>query len=151
MADPTAGDGGIPSANEDELLAASDAFLVELAQIEGLERRKRATSPTDPDRLSLAHEVEDRTLGLVGLSRYQTRLIEMDAEALSLGRSSPRAPGVILKEWRAAERELRDARSVMGRASDATDRLRDEHGNGPSPITARRAAADRRSWVGRRS
>jgi hypothetical protein len=41
---------------------------------------------------------------------------------------APRRPNVILGEWRAAERTLRDARVAMEQASDVAERLRNEHG-----------------------
>lgn len=116
------------AASENELLASSDKFLSQLAEIDGLERKKRVKLPEDDERLTLAREIEDLTLGLVGLSRYQTRLVEMARQSLDMAVAEPRLPRVVMSEWRDAERTLRDARDAMERASDTADRLRDEHG-----------------------
>jgi hypothetical protein len=115
------------SANEEELLRSSDVFLTELDRVDVMERRKREMSGSDDERVPLAHEIEDATIGLVGLSRYQTRLVEMESQSLGGADGSGRKPAVILEEWRAAERSLRDARTVMERATDAADALREEH------------------------
>lgn len=115
------------SATERELQRASAEFLGELGRIDGLERRKREMPARDDQRLPLANEIEDATIGLVGLSRYQTRLIEMEKQSLGQAGQDGRVPAEILEEWRAAERDLRDARVVMERATDVADDLRDEH------------------------
>ena len=115
------------SVDEQELQRSSDEFLGELERIDGMERRKRDMSALDDQRVPLAHAIEDATIGLVGLSRYQTRLIEMEHQAASDGGQPSRKPAHILDEWRAAERALRDARSAMERATDMADSLRDEH------------------------
>jgi hypothetical protein len=86
-------------------------------------------SPRDDERLPLAHEIEDATIGLVGLSRYQTRLIELEKQSIGEEGQPGRKPADILEEWRAAERVLRDARAAMERASDIADGLREEHRN----------------------
>lgn len=115
------------SANEEELQRSSGEFLSEIDRIDEMERRKRALSASDDQRVPLAHEIEDATIGLVGLSRYQTRLIEMQQQAVGAARQPSRKPVEILDEWRVAERALRDARAAMERATDAADSLRDEH------------------------
>ena len=115
------------TATEQELQRSSDHFLAELGRIDGMERRKRDLPATDDEGLPLAHEIEDGSIGLVGLSRYQTRLVEMAQEARGVADSPTRKPAVILGEWRAAERALRDARSLLERASDSADSLREEH------------------------
>jgi hypothetical protein len=115
------------SANEQELQRSSEEFLGELGRIDGLERRKREMPAQNEERLPLAHEIEDATIGLVGLSRYQTRLIEMEKQSLGEAARDGRLPAEILEEWRAAERTLRDARVLMERATDAADQLRSEH------------------------
>jgi hypothetical protein len=115
------------SANEQELQRSSQEFLGELERIDGMERRKREMPPRDDERAPLAHEIEDATIGLVGLSRYQTRLVEMEQQSLGEVGQSIRKPARILDEWRAAERDLRDARAALERATDLADGLRAEH------------------------
>jgi hypothetical protein len=115
------------SATEQELQRFSDMFLTELDRVEGMERQKREMTGRDAARVPLAHEIEDATIGLVGMSRYQTRLIEMESQALGAPEVDKRTPTVILDEWRAAERTLHDARTAMERATDLADGLRDEH------------------------
>jgi hypothetical protein len=127
VADPDASGTGT-STNERELQRSSQAFLAELAHIERLEQRKREMSAGDDARVPLAHEIEALTVGLLGLSRYQTRLIELESLSLGTAQPDPRKPAAILAEWRDAERALRDARAAMERAADAAERLRHEHG-----------------------
>jgi hypothetical protein len=115
------------SQDEQELQRSSHEFLGELERLEGMERRKRAMAPRDDQRVPLAREIEDATIGLVGMSRYQTRLIEMAHQAAGGDGKPRRKPAEILGEWRTAERDLRDARGVMERAMDAADGLRQEH------------------------
>jgi len=116
-----AGDG------EQELQRSSREFLGELQRLEAMERRKQTMSPRDAERVSLAHEIEDGTISLVGLGRYQTRLIEMSHQAAGRAEPLPRKPADILEDWRATEGHLRDARAAMERATDMADALRDEH------------------------
>jgi hypothetical protein len=115
------------SSNERELMASSDAFMAQLGRLEELEQRKRVMLPLDEERLPVAREIEDLTVSLVGLSRYQTRLVAIELSPGPAG-DDPRKPAVVLAEWRTAEREARDARSAMEKAVDTADRLRDEHG-----------------------
>jgi hypothetical protein len=115
------------SPDEQELQRSSQEFLDELKRIDGMERRKALMSPRDAERVSLAQDIEDATIGLVGLSRYQTRLIELEKQSLGSYGQPGRKPAEILEEWRQAERELRDARTALERATDAADALREEH------------------------
>ena len=115
------------SANEQELQRSSGVFLGELDRIAGMERRKREMPSRDDERLPLAHDIEDATVGLVGLSRYQTRLVEMEKQSLGDRELPGRSSAAILEQWRAAERALRDARAAMEHALDDADNLRDEH------------------------
>jgi hypothetical protein len=112
---------------EAELQHSSDEFLGELDRIEDMERRKRTMAAGDDQRVPLAHEIEDSTIGLVGISRYQTRLIELTHQVAGAANASGRNPAEILEEWRSAERSLREARAEMERATDLADGLRDEH------------------------
>jgi hypothetical protein len=115
------------SASEQELQRSSGEFLGELGRIDVMERRKREMAPRDDQRVPLAHEIEEATIGLVGLSRYQTRLVEMEKQSLGEVGQDGRMPAEILDEWRAAERVLRDARVAMEHATDVADNLRNEH------------------------
>jgi hypothetical protein len=114
-------------ANQQEFIRSSRVFLAELDRLQDLEREKGNLSPGDGRRVALAHEVEDVTVGLLSLGRYQTRLVELEAQAHGIQEPAPRAPGAILEEWRVAERELHDARSALERATDKADGLRLEH------------------------
>ena len=118
---------GDEAVDERELQRASREFLSELGRLEGMERRKQTMSARDEQRVPLAREIEDVTVGLVGMSRYQTRLIELTEQAAGGPQRAARMPAEILADWRAAERELRDARAAMERATDLADALRDEH------------------------
>jgi hypothetical protein len=115
------------STNEQELQRSSTQFLGELGRLDVMERRKAEMSPRDDERVPLAREIEDATIGLVGLSRYQTRLIELEKQSMGEEAQPGRKPADILEEWRAAERVLRDARAAMERATDIADGLREEH------------------------
>ena len=117
---------GAADALEDQLDQSSQVFLTEIDRLRELEHRKRALPATDEARPRIAREVEDIVIGLLSLSRYQTRLIDLESEAAGHARV-PRPPSAILDDWRAAERRLHLARTSLDRASDETDRLRDEH------------------------
>lgn len=121
---PTLSDGGASA--EAELLASSSLFLTELDRLREMEVRKRGV-PATQARLSLAREIEDGLAGLMTLGRYQTRLIQLENEALGEAPPSTRAASLILDDWRAAERKLHDARRALERAADEADTLRDEH------------------------
>jgi hypothetical protein len=119
-------------AARDELLHSSAVFITELEQLLEMERRKRALDSSDPDRIPLAREIEELTVGLVSRSRYQTRLLQLEAqewrfEERGFEEEPARAPLAVIQDWRAAERRLYEARLALERASDETDRLREEH------------------------
>jgi hypothetical protein len=113
--------------SEHDLRTSSALFLSELERLRELELQKQTMAPGAELRVSTARQVEDLTLHLVTLSRYQTRLIELQERELAVPDPEVRPARVILEEWRAAERRLNDARSELERASDAADRLREEH------------------------
>jgi hypothetical protein len=113
-------------AAERDLQASSALFMTGLERATELERRKQHLAPGDPARDDLAREIEAITLDLVSRGRYQTRLIELEDQALD-ARPDERRPGEVLEDWRAAERRLNEARIELERASDDADRLRDEH------------------------
>jgi hypothetical protein len=118
---------GAVDASELELQRSSQEFLGELGRLDQMERRKQTMSPSDDQRGPLAHEIEDAAIGLVGLSRYQTRLVAMEQQALGGDGRRARRAADILDEWRAAEGQLRDARAAMEHATDRADQLREEH------------------------
>lgn len=127
MADPIVPDVGV-SATERELQGSSESFLIDLAQLEGLELQKRQMAADDPLRAPLARQIEHRTLALVVQSRYQSRLIDIEWQSEHPGsETTSRQPVVVAAEWREAERRLRDARTALDRATDVAERLRDEH------------------------
>ena len=103
-------------------------FLAEVERLAELERRKQRMRPDDEQRMDVAHQVEDLAMDLTTLSRYQTRLVALEAQLVTGGDDAgPRTSRVILDEWRAAERRLHDTRVAMEHASDEADRLREEH------------------------
>jgi len=114
-------------AAEEELQASSEVFLGEVDRLRRLEREKQQMGADGDARQAKAREIEDVTLDLVSRSRYQTRLVELQAESADPTTVPPRPSAVILDEWRAAERKLNEARTAMERASDDADRLREEH------------------------
>jgi hypothetical protein len=118
---------GVIVTDEQELRRSSRLFLAELDRLHDLESEKSNLGQGDPRRVALAHEVEDAVAELLGLGRYQTRLIELEAQSVAPQEDVLRSPADILDDWRAAERELRDARAAFERATDRADGLRKEH------------------------
>jgi len=112
---------------QEELERSSQVFLTEIERLKELELSKIDLAPGDDSRTMLAKEIEDITVGLLSLGRYQTRLVQLEAEAVGRAGDGVREPALILQEWRAAEGRLHEARTAMERASDEVDRLRDEH------------------------
>jgi hypothetical protein len=117
----------IRRSTETELSPSPGIVIDEIARISGLERRKLDLSAGDAERLALAQEIEDLTIRLVGLTRLQTRLIGSGSQIAGSTAPELRPPAVILEEWTEAERLLRDVRTWMDSATDAADRLREEH------------------------
>jgi hypothetical protein len=113
-------------AAERDLQASSALFMTGLERATELERRKVHLAPGDEARDGLAREIEAITLDLVSRGRYQTRLIQLEEQALD-GQPEVRHPSDVLEDWRAAERRLSEARIELERASDEADRLREEH------------------------
>lgn len=113
-------------AAENDLQASSDMFLAAVGRLEELERAKRDMPTHGEGRELLAREIEEIVLDLVARGRYQTRLIELQEQAAD-GQEASRRPSIVLEEWRTAERRLHEARMELEHASDAADRLREEH------------------------
>ena len=108
-------------------LQESSVLLVSaLERAMELERLKQRLEIGDPARDELAREIEDITHELVSRGRYQTRLVRLQERFVN-GMPDHRHPSVVLEEWRDAERRLHEARAEVERASDAADRLREEH------------------------
>jgi hypothetical protein len=122
-----AGSEPIEARAEDEFQGAAHLFLTEIDRLATLERTKQELDLGDAKRASLAREVEDVTIGLLSLSRYQTRLIQLELQSVHGGEGTARRPSAILNEWRAAERKLHESRVAMERAADEAERLREEH------------------------
>lgn len=114
-------------ATEDQLTQSSQVLLTEVERLIELERRKIELPYGASERVMLASEIEDITIGLLSLGRYQTRLVRLEEQAAGNASGPPRDPNAILAEWRKAEARLHEARSAVERANDEVDRLRDEH------------------------
>lgn len=115
---------------EEQLRRSSALFLAEIDRLATLERSKQGMAPTDDRRPETALEIEDIAGGLLSLSRYQTRLVQLERQAAAgADVSLPRAPAVILEEWRKAERRVHETRIAFADATDEADRLRSEHSN----------------------
>lgn len=119
----------------------SDALLRDLEALVAAEQEKRNVAPDDPRLLKLAAEVDEISQRVLGLSERQQDIAEQLYEKATDG--SPNAPtdsieetsthrpmGVILAEWRAAERDASAAAPGSKQASDArlkAEQLREEY------------------------
>ena len=112
---------------ESPLERPQQVFLAEIEHLAALERRKQQMGPHDEQRMVVARQVEDVAMDLMILSRYQTRLVALEAQSVGAVDGNGRSSHAILDDWRAAERLLHEARVAMERASDDADRLREEH------------------------
>ena len=118
---------------EKELRVASDNFLTRIERLHALEEQKRELPAVEM--ADMAHEVEALTREILEWAGRQTDLAEEaaaldDGDARPIAIIPPRSLGVILDEWRAAERSLQD--EVPGTAAYESDRadvdrLRDEY------------------------
>jgi hypothetical protein len=129
---------GLQSPGE-TLRAVSDALLQDLEALLAAEQEKRSVAPDDPRLVTLATEVDAIAQRVLGLTeRQQDIAAEVHDLAAEGGPDAPtqsieetaRPIGVILAEWRAAEREATalpegSARAEAARA--AAERLRDEY------------------------
>jgi hypothetical protein len=127
--------------SSDALRTVSDALMRDLEALLTAEQEKRDIAPDDPRLLKLAAEVDELARRVLGLSERQQDIAEEvheqaknggpDAPTETIEETSPTRPmGVILAEWRAAEREVRSAPagSDEERAAGAkADRLRREY------------------------
>jgi ActR/RegA family two-component response regulator len=133
--DPTRRGTAAPALNETEkeLRLASDNFLTRIERLHALEEQKRELPVSEM--ADMAHEVEALTREILEWAGRQTDLADEvaaldDGDARPIAIVPPRSLGVILEEWRAAERSLQGeepgtAAYESGRAD--VDRLRDEY------------------------
>jgi hypothetical protein len=146
---------------ETELRSASDALLAALAQLEELELQKRDLKPGSRKFVALARQIQSLSDELLAASRSETVLADRVADRLDRGQEAPqrsiaemppeRDLGMILSEWRDAERRLAAARPDSAEAKSAredADRLRHEYRTvhrAAAPTAQRRRAKDRPS------
>jgi len=123
----------------DALRSVSDALMHDLEALVNAEQEKRNVAPDDPRLVTLAAEVDQlarRVLGLTG--RQQDIAEDVHDMATDGGANAPsttieethRPIGLILAEWRAAERDAATAPPASAEAEAAratSDRLRDEY------------------------
>ena len=128
----------MPAAS-DRLRGVSDALLRDLQELVDAEQEKRRIQPDDPRLVELAAEVDAIARRVLDLTKAQHEITEDVHELAAEG--GPDAPtesieetirpmGVILAEWRAAERDVASAAagSAEAKAARATsDRLRSEY------------------------
>lgn len=128
----------MPAASE-RLRGVSDALMRDLEALVAAEQEKRNIQPDDPRLVELAGEVDEIARRVLGLTQAQAAIAEdVHEQAAEGGPGAPTATieqtirpiGVILAEWRAAEREAANARPGSAEAKvarEAADRLRDEY------------------------
>ena len=123
----------------ESLRAVSDALLQDLEALVAAEEEKRSVAPDDPRLVTLANEVDAIAQRVLGLTeRQQDIATEVHDLAAEGGPDAPtesiedtvRPIGVILAEWRAAERDattLPEGSPGADAARKAAERLRDEY------------------------
>jgi hypothetical protein len=113
----------VQATEEAEFQRASAEFMRRLEAVGAVETRKAALPAGHPDRPELAHRVEALAIELLTWSRYQSRLAEAQAHDLR----EPRAPKVVLDEWRAAVRRLEESSVQANTHADEVARLHAEY------------------------
>lgn len=125
--------------SSDALRSVSDALMRDLEALVNAEEEKRKVSPDDPRLVTLAAEVDQIARRVLGLTaRQQDIAVDVHEQAVEGGVDAPTEPieethrpiGLILAEWRTAERDI--AAAVPGSADAESarataDRLRDEY------------------------
>ena len=125
--------------SSDALRSVSDELMRDLEALVSAEEEKRKVAPDDPRLVTLAAEVDQmaqRVLGLTG--RQQDIAVDVYEQAVEGGVDAPTEPieeahrpiGLILAEWRTAERDVTAAPTGSAEAESAratADRLRDEY------------------------
>jgi hypothetical protein len=123
----------------DALRSVSDELMRDLEALVSAEEEKRKVPPDDPRLVTLAAEVDQlarRVLGLTG--RQQDIAEDVHEQAVEGGVDAPTEPieethrpiGLILAEWRSAERDVAAAAPGSAEAESAratADRLRVEY------------------------
>jgi hypothetical protein len=121
------------------LRSVSDALLRDLEALVAAEHEKRNVAPDDPRLVTLASEVDAIARRVLGLTERQqdiaTDVHDLAAEGgpdapIETIEATTRPIGVILAEWRAAEREastMADGSPEATSARAAADLLRDEY------------------------
>jgi hypothetical protein len=118
------------------LRVASDALLLDLEALAGLEEEKRVLEPEDPRRVELAEKIQalaEQLLDASATQRSLTIAIHDDpatAAHTAAIEETPRSTAAILESWRKAERQLAAAEpgSVDAEvAADMVDRFREEY------------------------
>jgi hypothetical protein len=123
----------------DALRNVSDALMRDLEALLNAEQEKRNVSPDDPRLVTLAAEVDQLARRVLGLTGRQQDIAEVVHEqAVEGGVDAPTEPieethrpiGLILAEWRTAEREVATAPPGSPEAEAArstAERLREEY------------------------
>jgi hypothetical protein len=115
---------------------ASDALLLDLEALAGLEEEKRVLEPEDPRRVELSEKIQALAEQLLDASATQRSLtIAIHDDPATAAHTAPieetpRSTASILESWREAERQLAAAEpgSVDAEvAADMVDRFREEY------------------------
>jgi hypothetical protein len=123
----------------DALRSVSDALMRDLEALVTAEQEKRSVAPDDPRLVTLAAEVDQLARRVLGLTERQQEIVD-DVHELAVegGADAPtetieeshRPIGLILSEWRTAERDVTAAppdSAEAERARATADRLREEY------------------------
>lgn len=123
----------------ERLRGISDALLADLEALVAAEQEKRNVAPDDPRLVELAAEVDALARRVLDRTGQQHDLAEdIHEQAVEGGPGAPTTPieettrpiGVILAEWRAAERDVASAEPDSAEAVAArarADRCREEY------------------------
>jgi hypothetical protein len=125
--------------SSDALRSVSDELMRDLEALVSAEEEKRKVAPDDPRLVTLAAEVDQMARRVLGLTaRQQDIAVDVHEQAVEGGVDAPTEPieethrpiGLILAEWRTAERDVAAASPGSTEAETAretADRLRDEY------------------------
>jgi hypothetical protein len=123
----------------DALRSVSDALMRDLEALVNAEQEKRNVAPDDPRLVTLAAEVDQLARRVLNLTTRQQDIAEdVHEQAVEGGPDAPtetieethRAIGLILSEWRDAERDVAafpPGSAEAERAQATADRLREEY------------------------